>query len=82
MIYFIFFVAGLFIVLASAMFYVYYRSRHFGMFILSMTYGVSGLLAITVAHWWPLIAGIALAWMIKLLGLEPGNEPMDEKESK
>jgi hypothetical protein len=78
MIYLIYGVAGLFITLAVAMFYVFYRSRHFGMFIMGITYGVSGLLAISVSHWWPLIAGIVLAWMLKYLGLEPGSEAADE----
>jgi len=78
MIYVIYVVAGLFITLAVAMFYVFYRSRHFGMFIMGITYGVSGLLAISVSHWWPLIAGVVLAWMLKYLGLEPGSEPADE----
>jgi hypothetical protein len=48
------------------------------MFIMGITYGVSGLLAISVSHWWPLIAGIVLAWMLKYLGLEPGSEAADE----
>ena len=78
MIYVIYVFAGLFIVLSAAMFYVFYRSSHFGMFIMGVTYGTSGLLAIAVAHWWPLVAGIVLAWMLKMLGLEPGFGTRDE----
>ncbi|MGH8641710.1 MAG: hypothetical protein ACRET6_08355 [Burkholderiales bacterium] len=78
MIYVIYGVAGLFITLSVAMFYVYFRSSHFGMLIMGITYGASGLLAIMVAHWWPLIAGVVLAWMLKFLGLEPGSEARDE----
>jgi hypothetical protein len=78
MIYVIYVVAGLFIALAVAMFYVFYRSSHFGMLIMGITYGASGLLALSVAHWWPLIAGVVLAWMLKFLGLEPGSEYPDE----
>jgi hypothetical protein len=48
------------------------------MLIMGITYGASGLLAIMVAHWWPLIAGIALAWMLKFLGLEPEADYPDE----
>ena len=73
MIYVIWGVAGLFVALSIAMFYVFYRSSHFGMLILGITYGTSGLLAILVAHWWPLIAGIVLAWMLRFLGLEPAD---------
>jgi hypothetical protein len=82
MIYFIYIVAGLFIALSIGMFYVFYRSSHFGMLIMGVTYGATGLLAIMVAHWWPLIAGIALAWMLRFLGLEPGSEPADQDERK
>lgn len=78
MIYVIYGVAGIFVTLSIAMFYVFYRSSHFGMLILGITYGASGLLAVVVAHWWPLIAGIVLAWMLRFLGLEPGSEPKDE----
>jgi hypothetical protein len=74
MVYVIYGVAGLFIALGTAMFYVYHRSRHFGMLILGVTYCISGLLAISAAHWWPLVAGIVLAWLLKFLGLEPGDE--------
>ena len=80
MIYVIYTVAGLFIALSIAMFYVFYRSSHFGMLIMGITYGASGLLAIMVAHWWPLIAGIVLAWMLKFLGLEPGSESEDVEQ--
>ena len=75
MIYVIYVVAGVFIALSVAMFYVFYRSKHFGMLILGVTYGASGLLALSVSHWWPLIAGIVLAWLLRFLGLEPGSEP-------
>lgn len=77
MIYVVYVVAGLFIALSIAMSYVFYRSRHFGMLILAVTYGSSGLLALSVAHWWPLIAGIVLAWLLRFLGLEPGSGPED-----
>ena len=77
MIYVIYVVAGIFITLSLGMFYVFYRSSHFGMLVLGITYGASGLLAIVVAHWWPLIAGIVLAWMLRFLGLEPGSESED-----
>ena len=71
--------AGLFIALAAAMLYVFYRGRDFGLFLMGITYGTSGLLAIALAHWWPLVAGFALAWLLKFLGLEPGPQP-DERD--
>jgi len=40
-----------------------------------VTYGASGVLAIALPHWWPLVAGFVLVWLLKLLGLEPSHEP-------
>ena len=75
MIYVIYLFGGLFIVISCAMLYVFYRSRHFGLFIMGVTYGTSGALALALPHWWPLVAGFVLVWLLKLLGLEPGVEP-------
>jgi hypothetical protein len=74
MIYVTYVVAGTFIALSFAMLYVFYRSSHFGMFVMGLTYGCSGLLAILLGHWWPLVAGFVLVWILKYLGLEPGDE--------
>jgi hypothetical protein len=68
---------GLFIVLSCAMLYAFYRGRDFGLFIMGVTYGASGVLALALLHWWPLVAGFVLVWMLKLLGLEPEHEPKD-----
>jgi hypothetical protein len=70
MIYVIYVFAVLFVALGAAMFYVFYRERHFGMFLMGMTYSMSGLLAMALPHWWPLVAGFVMAWMLKMLGLE------------
>ena len=86
MIYVTYFFAGVFILLSATMLYVFYRSSHFGMFLMGITYGTSGLIAIWLAEWWPLIAGFALAWVLKYLGLEPSAEPVgqspDAKDTK
>lgn len=73
MIYVIYAFAGLFIALSLAMLFTFHRERHFGILLLGLVYGISGLLAIMLAHWWPLAAGFVLAWMLRLLGLEPGR---------
>jgi len=78
MIYVIYLFGGLFIVISCAMLYVFYRSRHFGLFIMGVTYGTSGALALALPHWWPLAAGFVLVWVLKLLGVEPGAESRDE----
>ena len=74
MVYVIYFFAVLFVALGATMFYVFYRERHFGMFLMGMTYSMSGLLAMALPHWWPLVAGFVMAWMLKMLGLEMGPE--------
>ena len=74
MIYVVYVFAVLFVALGAAMFYVFYRERHFGMFLMGMTYSMSGLLAMALPHWWPLVAGFVMAWMLKMLGLELGPE--------
>lgn len=71
-------VAVLFLLLSSTMLYVFYRQRDFGLLVMGVTYGVSGVLALALPHWWPLAAGFVLVWVLKWLGLEPGSEPKDE----
>jgi len=75
MIYVIYLFAGLFIILSATMLYVFYRTSHFGIFLMGTTYGASGLIAILIGQWWPLAAGFALVWILKLMGLEPPVEP-------
>ena len=70
MIYVIYVLAGIFVLLGAMMFYVFYRERHFGMLLMGMTYSMSGLLAIVLPHWWPLVAGFVMVWLLKMLGLE------------
>jgi len=71
MIYVIYGFAGLFLVLCATMLFVFYRDRRFGMFIMGVTYGASGLIAISIPHWWPLVMGFALVWLLRFMGLEP-----------
>jgi hypothetical protein len=82
MIYVIYAFAGIFVALGGAMFYVFYRERHFGMFLMGLTYAISGLMALAVANWWPLIAGFVLVWMLRMLGLEMGPEEIAGPPSK
>lgn len=82
MIYVTYFFAGLFIVLFATMMYVFHRSSHFGTFLMGVTYGASGVIAIWLLEWWPLVAGFVLVWALKLLGLEPAAEDKGEGESR
>jgi len=69
-----YFFAAAFIVLSGGMFFAYYRTRHFGLFIMAMTYAGSGVLALALPHWWPLVTGFVVAWILKMIGLEPALE--------
>ena len=78
MIYVIYFLAAGFIVLSALMFFACYRHRHFGLFLMALSYFASGLLAMMQRHWWPLVIGFVLAWMMRMLGMEPKVE-VEEK---
>lgn len=77
MIYVICAFGGLFVALCFAMLYVSYRERHLGMFVMGVTYGTSGALAITLPHWWPIVAGFLLVWLLRFMGFEPRVEPKE-----
>ena len=62
-----------FIFMMLALFFAYRRTGHYGMFLMGLTYGASAGLAIVLTHWWPLVAGFVLVWILKLLGLDPGT---------
>jgi hypothetical protein len=79
MIYVICAFGGLFVALSFAMLYVSYRERHVGMFIMGVTYGTSGVLAITLPHWWPIVSGFLLVWLLRFMGLEPRVEPKGDE---
>ncbi|MBI4206382.1 MAG: hypothetical protein HY527_15280 [Betaproteobacteria bacterium] len=74
----IYIVSGFFIVLTLALLFAYYRTRHPGLVLISTTYGSAAVLALMLMEWWPLVAGFALAWVLRLMGLEP----QPDKESK
>ena len=60
-----------FVFMAVALIITYRRTRHYGVFLLGLTYAASAVLAIVLTHWWPLAAGFALVWVLRLLGLDP-----------
>ena len=63
--------AASFIFMAVALMFTYQRTRHYGVFLIGLTYGASAGLAIVITHWWPLVAGFVLVWVLRLLGLDP-----------
>ena len=67
----IYIIAALFIVLCVALLFGYRRTQHAGLLLMSIIYGASAVLALWKLHWWPLAAGFALVWAMRLLGMEP-----------
>lgn len=80
MIYVIYFFAAGFIVLSAFMFFACYRHRHFGLFLMALSYFASGLLAMMQRQWWPLVIGFVLAWALRMLGMEPKVEVENRDE--
>jgi hypothetical protein len=72
---FIYVFAGLFLVLALMMLFAYYRTRHPGLVLLASTYGTASVLSVMFMHWWPLVAGFVLAWLLRMMGMDPGPGP-------
>jgi hypothetical protein len=70
-----------FILMAVALLFTYQRTRHYGVFVIGLVYGAAAGTALVLMHWWPLVAGFATVWVLKLIGLDPGTKivPPDQK---
>ena len=75
----IYIVAALFIVLAVGLVFAYVRERQPGTLLMAVIYATAAGMAVALAAWVPLVAGFVLAWVIKLMGLEP--PPRDGPQS-
>ena len=71
--------AASFIFMAVALMITYKRTRHYGVFLLGLTYAASAVLAVVLMHWWPLVAGFALVWLLRFLGLDPDVKKNDNE---
>ena len=70
----IYFFAASFVFLAAALLLTYKRTKHYGVFLLALAYGAAAVLAVVLTHWWPLVAGFALVWLLRLFGLDPDTQ--------
>ena len=66
----IYVIAGLFSVLALGLVYAFVRTRQSGLLLMALAYGISAGSAIALMKAWPLLAGFAAAWAIRLMGAE------------
>jgi hypothetical protein len=76
----IYFFASLFVVLSVMMLWAYRRLRHFGLFMMALTYGIAAILAFTMLEWWPLVAGYGLVWLLKFIGLDPDTDILGSRK--
>ena len=68
----VYILSAVFIVLAFALVFTYVRERHIGTLLMAMAYGGAAGAAIARLEWWPLLAGLVMAWLVRLAGLDPG----------
>ena len=61
-----------------ALFFAYTRSKHHGLLLMGITFFSAAVLAAVLTHWWPLLAGFAIAWVLRAMGMDP---PLDEVPS-
>ena len=69
----VYIVSTLFILLAAGLLFAYIRERQPGTLLMAVAYGTSAYAAIALMAWWPLAAGFIIAWVFRLIGLEPGS---------
>ena len=74
--------AASFVFMALALMLTYKRTRHYGVFLMGVTYGASAAIAIVLTHWWPLLAGFVLVWVLRLLGLDPDTRREDPPQQQ
>ena len=71
-----------------ALFFAYTRSKHPGLLLLGITFLSAAVLAALLTHWWPLLAGFAIAWVLRAMGMDPPPEevqapvPVQDGENK
>lgn len=68
--------AVLFASMGGALFFAYARSKHAGLLLLGATYFAAALAAIVLSEWWPLVAGFGIAWVMRMMGVEPKPEEL------
>lgn len=74
----IYFFSLLFGAMTSGMLFAFWRNRHYGFLLLAATYFAAGLGALVLLEFWPLIAGLGMAWLFKMMGVEPPREVLPE----
>jgi len=73
MIYVMYVVQGLFCLMAFGLFSGFFASKNVGLLFAALAFGGSAVASMWLVAWWPLGAGLILAWILRLLGMDPGH---------
>lgn len=76
----IYLVSAIFMLLALALLFTWWRGRHPGTLLLAGTYLFAAALALMLHDWWPLVIGFLSAWALRLMGMDPGLPPGTDKK--
>lgn len=68
--------AALFVSMGLALMFAYSRTRHHGLLLMGICYIAAAVLAILLTDWWPLVAGFAVVWVLRAMGMDPGPETL------
>jgi hypothetical protein len=68
----IYVIAAVFVALAIALVFTWWRQRHIGALLRALTYLIAAGLSVYLDEWFPLAIGFLSAWSLRLMGLDPG----------
>lgn len=68
-------IASFFVVLSFLMLFAFRRTQRWEFVLMSSVYAMAGMFAGYLRMWWPIVAGIMLAWMLKKAGFDPDAPP-------
>jgi hypothetical protein len=72
--------SAVFVMLAAALVFTWWRERHIGALLLAMTYLIAAGLSVFLDEWYPLAIGFLSAWSLRLMGLDPGGPAAAAKQ--
>lgn len=75
----IYVIAAVFVLLAAALVFTWWRERHIGAMLLALTYLIAAGLAVFLDEWFPLAIGFLSAWSLRLMGLDPGAKVKQDR---